>query len=163
MHAPGFPQFRLSAVRFLLAFRGGRLLARWVMCRDPEGFAARNIHYHDPSLMSREEAREYGSIFRDRDRTEVFIRILRESLDPSAMHELEKRLLEIRKGQQVPVPTRLFWARQDVIVPPSFGLRYQKLLPAAELIWFDRASHFLQVDDPEGTVQGILRFDEQSR
>jgi pimeloyl-ACP methyl ester carboxylesterase len=109
MHAPGFPQFRLSAVRFLLAFRGGRLLARWMMCRDPEGFAARNIHYHDPSIMSREEAREYGSIFRDHDRTGVFIRILRESLDPGAMRELEERLSKIRDRKGTLAPVRLFW------------------------------------------------------
>jgi len=158
MHAPGFRQFRLSAMRFLLAFHSGRTLARWMMCRDPEGFAARNIHYYDPSLMSREEAREYGSIFQDRDRTEVFIRILRESLEPGAMPELEERLSEIRDSKGTLAPIRLFWAREDVMVPPAFGLKYQELLPTAELVWFDRASHFLHVDDPERTVREIVRF-----
>lgn len=158
MHAPGFPQFRLSAMQLLLAFHSGRTLARWMMCRDPEGFAARNIHYYDPSLMSREEAREYGAIFRDQDRTEVFFRILRESLDPGAMQELEERLLKIRDSKGTLAPVRLFWARQDTMVPPAFGLKYQELLPTAELVWFDRASHFLHVDDPERTVREIVRF-----
>jgi pimeloyl-ACP methyl ester carboxylesterase len=158
MHAPGFPQFRLSALRFLLAFPGGRLLARRLIGRNPEGFAARNIHYYDPSIMSREEAREYGSIFRAQDRTEVFIRILRESLAPGAMRELAGRLAEIRGGKGMLPPVRLFWAREDAIVPPVFGVRYQELLPTAELIWFDRASHFLHVDDPERTVREIMRF-----
>ncbi len=158
MHAPGFPQFRLSVMRFLLAFRGGRFLARWMMCREPEGFVARNIHYYDPSIMSCEEAREYGAIFRDRDRTEVFIRILREGLDPGPMRELEERLSEIRDGKGRLPPVRLFWAREDTMVPPAFGLKYQELLPRAELVWFDRASHFLHVDDPERTVREIVRF-----
>lgn len=158
MHAPGFPQLRLSAMQFLLNFHGGRALVRRIMCRDPDGFAASNIHYYDPSLMSREEAREYGAIFRDRDRTEVFIRILRESLDPSAMRELEERLSEIRDSKRMLAPVRLFWAREDVMVPPNFGLKYQELLPMAELVWFDQASHFLQVDDPERTVKEIMRF-----
>jgi pimeloyl-ACP methyl ester carboxylesterase len=108
--------------------------------------------------MSHEEAREYGSIFRDPDRTEVFIRILRESLDPRAMRELAGRLAEIRDGKGMLPPVRLFWAREDAIVPPAFGLKYQELLPTAELIWFERASHFLHVDDPERTVQEIMRF-----
>ena len=158
MHAPSFPQFRLSAMRFLLAYRGGRLLARWMMCRDPEGFAARNIHYYDPSITSREEAREYGSIFRDPDRTAVFFRILRENLNPGPMRELEERLSEIRGGEGRLPPVRLFWARQDAMVPPAFGLKYQQLLPRTELVWFDRASHFLHVDDPERMVREIMSF-----
>jgi len=108
--------------------------------------------------MSREEAREYGSIFRDRDRTEVFIRILREGLDPSAMRELEERLSEIRDSKGMRAAVRLFWAREDAMVPPTFGLKYQELLPTADLVWFDRASHFLHVDDPERTVREIVRF-----
>jgi pimeloyl-ACP methyl ester carboxylesterase len=158
IHAPGFPQFRLSAMRFLLAFHNGRTLFRWVICRDPEGFAARNIHYFDSSIMSREEAREYGSIFHDRDRTDVFFRILREGLAPGAMRDLAKSLSKIRDGKGKLVPVRLLWARSDVIIPPAFGRKYQELLPAAELVWFDRTSHFIHVDDPERTVREIVRF-----
>lgn len=86
------------------------------------------------------------------------IRILRESLDPGPMRELEERLSEIRDGKGRLPPVRLFWAREDTMLPPAFALRYQKLLPAAELVWFDRASHFLHVDDPERTVREIVRF-----
>lgn len=160
MHAPGFPQFRISALRFLLAWPVSRTVVRWVMCKDPEGFVTRNIHYHDASIMSREEAREYGSIFHDRDRTEIFLRILRESLDPRWMRELTERLSAMRDDKWAPIPTRLFWAREDALIPPAFGRRYQELLPTAELVWFDHASHFLQVDDPVRTVREIMRFDE---
>jgi pimeloyl-ACP methyl ester carboxylesterase len=158
MHAPGFPQFRLSMLLLLLAFPAGRALMRWRMRRDPDGFAAQNIHYHDASMMSREEAAEYGAIFRDPARTELFIRILRESFDAADRRELEKRLAEIRSGRGRLPPVRLLWAREDKLVPPEFGWRYQKLLPNAELVWFDGASHFLQVDAPERTVEEIMRF-----
>jgi pimeloyl-ACP methyl ester carboxylesterase len=160
MHAPGFRQFGALALQWLLAVHSGRQLMRWMMCRDPEGFAGRNIHYYDPYIMSREEAREYGSIFRDQGRTEVFIRILRESLAAGAMPELEERLLRIRDSKGTLAPIRLLWARQDAMVPPGFGLKYQKLLPTAELVWIDQVSHFIHVDDPERAVQEILRFDE---
>jgi pimeloyl-ACP methyl ester carboxylesterase len=158
MHAPGFPQVRLSLLLLLLASPAGRSLMRWRLRRDPEGFAAHNIHYHDASLMSREEAAEYGAIFRDPARTELFIRILRESFDPADRRELEERLAEIRSGQGRLPPVRLLWARQDTLVPPDFGWKYQKLLPTAELVWFEGASHFLQVDAPERTVEEIMRF-----
>lgn len=159
MHAPGFPQLRISLLHSLLAFPLSRMALRWMMCQDPEGFVARNIHYHDASLLSREEAREYGAIFRDRDRTEAFLRILSESLDPRFMRELAEQLVARRDDQRALIPIRLFWAREDVMVPPNFGLRYQKLLPDAELIWFNEASHFLQVDDPDRTIQELMKFD----
>ena len=160
MHAPGFFQPQSFALRSLLASPVGRALFRRRIYRDPEGFVARNIHYYDSTIMSREEAREYSSIFRDRARTDVFIRIFRDSLNPRYMRELVERL-SILRHQRLPwMPIRLFWAKQDVLVPASFGYRYQKLLPAAELVWFEHAGHFMQVDDPERTVQEIMRFDE---
>ena len=160
IHAPGFLQLQSLALWFLLASPIGRALFRKRISRDPEGFVAQNIHYYDSTIMSGEETREYGSIFRNQARTDVFIRIFRESFNPHTMRELVERLSVMKHDGQAPVPIRLFWAKQDVLVPASFGHRYQKFLPAAELVWFDHAGHFLQVDDPGRTVKEILRFDE---
>ena len=157
IHAPGFFQLQNFALRFLLASPVGRALFRRLISRDPEGFVARNIHYYDSTTMSREEAREYSSIFHDRARTDLFIRIFRESFNPRYMRELVKRLKPDRLSL---APTRLFWAKRDVLIPASFAHRYQKLLPFAEIVWFDHAGHFVQVDDPERTVKDIMRFDE---
>ena len=157
IHAPGFFQLQNFALRFLLASPVGRALFRRLISWDPEGFVARNIHYYDSTTMSREEAREYSSIFHDRARTDLFIRIFRESFNPRYMRELVKRLKPDRLSL---APTRLFWAKRDVLIPASFAHRYQKLLPFAEIIWFDHAGHFVQVDDPGRTVKEILRFDE---
>jgi pimeloyl-ACP methyl ester carboxylesterase len=160
IHAPGFFQLQNLALRFLLASPVGRALFRKLIFRDPERFVAQNIHYYDPTIMSREEAREFSSIFRDRARTDVFIRIFRESFDPHYMRELVERLSIKKHDRQSLVPIRLFWAKRDVLIPASFGHRYQKLLPTAELVWFDHAGHFLQVDDPRRTVKEIMMFDE---
>jgi pimeloyl-ACP methyl ester carboxylesterase len=160
MHAPGILQLQSLALRVLLASPIGRALFRKRISRDPEGFVAQNIHYYDPTIMSREEAREYSSIFRDPARMDVFIRIFRESFDPRHMRELVERLSIMKHNGQMLVPIRLFWAKQDVLVPDAFGHRYQKLLPSAELVWFDHAGHFLQVDDPARTVREIMRFDK---
>jgi pimeloyl-ACP methyl ester carboxylesterase len=160
IHAPGFPQLQVSALRLYLASAFGRSLFRKLIFRDPEAFVAQNIHYYDSTIMSHEEAREYSSIFRDQARTDVFIRIFRESFKPHSMRELVERLSAMRQDGRALPPVRLFWAKHDVLVPASFGLRYQKLLPSAELVWFDHAGHFLQVDDPGRTVKEIMRFDE---
>ena len=87
-----------------------RPLVRQLIWKDLETFAARNTHYYDPSIMSREEAREYGSMFHDRDRTEVFFRIFRESFDPRSMRELRNQLSAIRDDRRPFVATRLLWA-----------------------------------------------------
>ncbi|HEU0294567.1 MAG TPA: alpha/beta hydrolase [Anaerolineales bacterium] len=160
IHAPGFFQLQSFALRILLASPIGRALFRKLISQDPESFVVRNIHYYDSTIMSRQEAREYSSIFRDPARTDVFIRILRESFDPRYMRELVERLSIMKHNGLLLVPIRLFWAKQDVLVPAAFGHRYQKLLPSAELVWFDHAGHFLQVDDPARTVREIMRFDE---
>lgn len=160
MHAPGFFQLQSFALRILLASAIGRALFRNYISQDPEGFVARNIHYFDATIMSREEAREYSSIFRERARMEVFTRIFRESFDPRYMRELVERLSIMKHDGQLLVPIRLFWAKQDVLVPAAFGHRYQKLLPSAKLVWFDHAGHFMHVDDPARTVREIMRFDE---
>jgi pimeloyl-ACP methyl ester carboxylesterase len=160
IHAPGFFQFQSFALRVILASSLGRALFRKFIFREPEGFVARNIHYYDPTIMSREEAREYSSIFRDQTRMEVFIRIFRENFNPRHMRELMRRLFAMKQDGTLKVPIRLFWAKQDVLVPASFGYRYQKLLPSAEPAWFDHAGHFVQIDTPESTFREIMRFDE---
>jgi pimeloyl-ACP methyl ester carboxylesterase len=44
------------------------------------------------------------------------------------------------------------------MVPPSVGPRLAALVPEAQLVWLDRASHFAQVDDPDALVAEIERF-----
>ena len=159
IHAPGFPHAKLRLVQLGMSLPGAAALFRRLVTKDPETFVAKNVHYHDPRTMSLEEARLYGAIFRDAARTEVFRRILRESLSISKMNELHARIREIRSnGEPLPL-TRLLWARHDVMVPAAFGEKYKALLPDADLVWLDDVSHFMHVDDPERTAAAILAPD----
>ena len=57
-----------------------------------------------------------------------------------------------------PIPLRLVYARRDPMVPPSVGKRLARLLPSAEMVWLDRASHFAHVDATEPFVESVLEF-----
>lgn len=151
MHAPGVPLARLYALAAAVRVPGARRAAAWVMRRDPAAFALRNVHYRDESLKSREEAEEYGSIFRSEARTAFFLRILAESLRPSAMRALHRLL------PGVAAPTTLLYADSDPMVPPAVGPALFRHMPQARFVWMRETSHFMHVDTPEAAVEEILR------
>lgn len=168
MHAPGYPAARTRALNALLGapLLGSalaELLAR-VCHRWPETFVAKNVHYLRDDMMSREEAAEYGGLFATMDGARVFARILHESVDP---HEHARIIGELRarnaRGLSFPCPTRVLYARKDVMVPAEFGPLYHADIPGSELVWMDDASHFLQVDAPTRTVAQIVSFDPDAR
>lgn len=49
------------------------------------------------------------------------------------------------------------WGRQDKVTPPSEAAMAQEKFPNAEIHWFDRCGHFPHWDQPEETVELILR------
>jgi pimeloyl-ACP methyl ester carboxylesterase len=164
MHAPGYPAARTRALNMLLgapvlgsALSG--LVAR-VSHRWPETFVAKNVHYLRDDMMSQEEAAEYGGLFATMNGARVFARILHDSVDPNEhariIGELRARNAE---GLPFPCPTRIVYARKDVMVPAEFGPLYHADIPGSELVWMDDASHFLQVDAPERTVAQLMSFD----
>ena len=164
MHAPGYPSARTRALNVLLGapLLGGGLasLVARVSHRWPATFVAKNVHYLRDDMMSQEEAAEYGGLFATMDGARVFARILHESVDP---REHAKIIGELRArvtgGRPFPCPTKILYARKDVMVPAEFGPLYHADIPGSELVWMDDASHFLQVDAPERTVEQILSFD----
>ncbi len=160
MHAPGIPEPRLHLLHAILALPGARALFR-LYTRDHEQFALDNVHYRDESLKSREEVREYARWTQEPARREIFFRHLFQTMAPGAMKRLPAQIAEARKSAVLP-PIRLLWSRWDPLVPPRFGPRYQALLPEAELVWLDDASHFLHVDAPEACVRELLRFGADS-
>jgi pimeloyl-ACP methyl ester carboxylesterase len=154
IHSPGFPEVRLYAMHALLWFEASKgLLA--TLTREPEQFALDNCHYHDMSLISREQTREFGRQLAIPERRECFRRNLFETMDPWTMRELPDAV----KNAKVMRPVKLLWAKHDVLVNPAYGERYKELLPDAELVVIDESSHFTQVDQPVRTIEEILRFD----
>jgi pimeloyl-ACP methyl ester carboxylesterase len=165
MHAPGYPSLRTRALEVLfgaplLGDALSTLVAR-VSHRWPRTFVAKNVHYLRSDMMSEEEVTEYGELFATMEGARVFARILRESVDP---HEHAAIIAELRAraraGTPFPCPVRILYAREDVMVPPSFGPLFHSDIPGSELVWMDDASHFLQVDAPGPTVAQIVSFDE---
>jgi pimeloyl-ACP methyl ester carboxylesterase len=159
IHAPGFPEPRLYLLHALLGLPFSPGLLK-LAAKNPEQFAFDNGHYADPDVRSREETREYSKWTADPQRREVFRRTLEETMDPFVMEKLPAEVAAVRAKGALP-PVRLLWARRDVLVSPKFGPRYQALLPEAELVWLDDASHFAQVDAPDATVREIVRFGAQ--
>jgi pimeloyl-ACP methyl ester carboxylesterase len=168
MHAPGYPTARTRALNALLGAPvlgpGLASLVARVSHRWPRTFVAKNVHYLRKDMMSEEECTEYGELFATIEGARVFARILLESVDPtehaSIIGELRARA---QAGTAFPCPVRILFARKDVMVPASFGPLFHADIPGSELVWVDDASHFLQVDAPERTVEQIVSFDREAR
>jgi len=164
MHAPGYPLVRTRALHALfgtpLVGSGVAELVAEVSHRFPRMFVSKNVHYHRADMMSEEEAAEYGRLFETKSGARVFAKILEESLDPGEHASIVGELFARKeRGEAFPCPTRILYARKDVMVPPSFGPLFHADIPGSELVWMEDASHFLQVDAPERTVEEIVGFD----
>lgn len=164
MHAPGYPFARTRALNVLLGApllgAGLSSLVAAVSHRWPRTFVAKNVHYLRKDMMSEEEATEYGRLFATRRGARVFARILHESVDPREHAKIIEELRgRVADGKVFPCPTKILYARKDVMVPPAFGPMFHADIPGSDLVWMDDASHFLQVDAPERTVDEIVSFD----
>jgi pimeloyl-ACP methyl ester carboxylesterase len=164
MHAPGYPFVRTRALNALLGApllgSGLASLVVRVSHRWPRTFIAKNVHYLRKDMMSEEECTEYGDLFSTLDGARVFARILHESVDPTEHATIIAELrARVREAEPFPCPTKVLYARKDVMVPASFGPLFHADIPGSELAWMDDASHFLQVDAPERTVEEIASFD----
>jgi pimeloyl-ACP methyl ester carboxylesterase len=163
VHSPVLPDWRLRALHATLALPGVKPALAWMIRREPERWAHRNVHYYDERLKSLEEAREYGAPLSTKDGVYAFVKWLTEGLAPTTLTrfatELQHRL---DQGVEFPVPLLLLYARQDPLVDPAMGEVLNRLVPAARLVRLDRSSHFAQVDRPDAVAQELLSFfDEQ--
>jgi pimeloyl-ACP methyl ester carboxylesterase len=154
IHSPGLPLARLYALRAAMALPGAPRLLHRLVLRDPLRWAHRNVHYHDESLKSLEEAREYGEPLATRAGCDAFARYLGETLDPFAMRRFAARLA----AAPFPVPLLLLYATTDPMVPPVVGHRLAALVPDAEMVWLEGTSHFMHVDTPRPVAEHVIRF-----
>lgn len=147
LHAPGFPEPRLWALKLALAIPGVESALAWFIRRDPQRWAHRNVHYWDESLKSLEEAREYGAPLADDAGARTFIRYLKDAVDPLGFMRLQRSIRNRALGAEPPV--LLLYARDDPMVPPALGPRWAEALPEARLTWIEEGSHFAHVDAVE--------------
>lgn len=154
LHAPGLRIPRMTALR--LAFRvipKSDAVLRWLLS-DPERWVHRNVHYWDETLKSREEHREYAVPLRTPEGVRAFWHVLRDTMDAAEMDRFEMELRE----RGFPIPLQLVYAKRDPMVPPVVGERLRALLPAAEFVQLDAASHFAHVDAPDAFAAAVLPF-----
>ena len=137
-------------------------ITRWLVRRDPKRWVHKNVHYFDETLKSREEHREYARPLETEDGLDAFVRMLDETMSVRAMQAFEREL-EVR-GASFPVPLQLVYARKDPMVPPVVGERLARLLPTAEMVWLENASHFAHVDAPAAFLRvAVPFFDRRSK
>lgn len=159
IHAPGLPELRLTALHAAMRVPGARRALVALIRRDPLRWAHRNVHYFDETLKSREEAREYGDPLASEEGAEAFAGWLADALAPRDLEAfLVQLIMRLRHRAAFPVPLQLVYARRDPMVPPKIGDKLAELIPSAELVWLDDASHFAQVDAPEALLEAMTPF-----
>lgn len=159
IHSPAFPDGKLDLLAALLRAPGTRALAAWLARRSPLRWAHRNVHYHDETLKSLEEAHEYGDPLATREGGRAFAAYLAETMAPGQMREFTRDLASRKgRGEAFPTPLLLLYAKRDPLVPPSNGERLSVLIPEAKLTWVAETSHFMHVDSPDRVVAEVLPF-----
>lgn len=155
LHSPGVPTARMYALKTGMLIPGGLSVTAWLCRQDPLRWAHANVHYYDESLKSLEEAREYGEPLRDPAGGLAFAKYLGETLDVRYMAEFVERLRDL---SEFPVPLQLVYATRDPMVPPEVGRQLSVLVPDAELVWLEEASHFAHVDATQPFLQATAPF-----
>lgn len=142
LHSPGVPTARMHALYWALRVLPARWLIDLLVRRAPERWVHKNVHYYDESLKSREEHREYAAPLATPAGRRTFYRHLRDSLSVREMKQFVRAL----RAQPFPIPLLFVYAKRDPMVPPIVGAKLHALVPAAQMIELDEASHFAHVD-----------------
>lgn len=59
---------------------------------------------------------------------------------------------------QIGVPTLLVWGKDDVVTPPAAAVEFQRLLPNARIVWFDRCGHVPMMEHPGLFSEAVVGF-----
>ncbi len=159
LHGPAVPLPRLYALKGALGLPGSAALFDALVRRDVERWVHTNVHYYDETLKSREEHAQYAAPLRTAAGRRGLYKYLRETMSVSGLATFEARLRRRRDGGEAfPVPLQLIYARRDPMVPPVVGKRLSALVPGADMVWLERASHFAHVDNPGAFLDAALPF-----
>lgn len=154
LHSPGIPTARMHALRWALRLLPSRFIVDRLVRRDPEKWVHKNVHYYDETMKSREEHRVYSAPLKTAEGRRTFYRHLRDSLDSREMSRFAKALA----ARPFPIPLCLVYAARDPMVPAIVGQRLRALVPDAQFIELDEASHFAHVDAAPRFVAAIESF-----
>jgi pimeloyl-ACP methyl ester carboxylesterase len=159
LHSPGVPTARMHALWWALRLTPSRWLIDRLVRKNAERWVHKNVHYYDESLKSREEHREYAMPLSTPEGRKGFYRHLRDAMDVRTMSRFVKQL----RATPFPIPLLLVYAKKDPMVPPIVGDKLHALVPQAQMIRLDEASHFAHVDAAPRFVEAVTPFLSASR
>lgn len=154
LHSPGVPTARMHALRWALRLLPSRFIVDRLVRRDPERWVHKNVHYYDETMKSREEHRVYSAPLKTPEGRRTFYHHLRDALDSREMSKFASAIA----GKPFPIPLCLVYAARDPMVPAIVGKRLRELVPDAQFIELDEASHFAHVDAAARFVAAIEPF-----
>lgn len=62
---------------------------------------------------------------------------------------------------EITAPTLLVWGRQDIVTPPEAAEQFQRLMPAARLVWLDQCGHAPMIELPEQFARLMVEFNAE--
>ncbi|MFL6447143.1 MAG: alpha/beta fold hydrolase [Bryobacteraceae bacterium] len=62
---------------------------------------------------------------------------------------------------RIEVPTRILWGKKDAFLLSSLATVSHSMCSRAEVIWFDRATHWLHLEEPDAVNAALLEFFSQ--
>lgn len=154
LHSPGLWTGRMVALTIAGKILPAAHIVEKLVARDPLRWVHSNVHYYDESVKSREEHREYATPLSTKEGRRSFYKHLVEALDVVEMKRFEASL----KRTPFPIPLCLVYTDKDPVVPPAVGDRLRALVPKAEFVRMNDASHFAHVDCPERFAAAVEPF-----
>jgi len=62
------------------------------------------------------------------------------------------------RAGRIEVPTRILWGRRDAFLLPSLATASDRKCARSEIVWFDRATHWLHLEEPELINSALINF-----
>lgn len=64
---------------------------------------------------------------------------------------------------QVDVPTRILWGKKDAFLLPSLATASERKCTRAEIVWFEGATHWLHLEEPDAVNSALIEFFSQPK
>jgi pimeloyl-ACP methyl ester carboxylesterase len=59
---------------------------------------------------------------------------------------------------RIEVPTRILWGKKDAFLLPGLAKASLRKCDRAEVLWFDRATHWLHLEEPDAVNSALIEF-----
>lgn len=125
--------------------------SRWMLLRPIFRVVLKQVTVFSPQSITAETSEIYRKPWiKNGDTRKAFRKVV--SMPPEKIAVPRKHLMDI------PVPTLILWAKNDLILKPAIAKKLQSDIPNATLKIVDRCGHFLQEDRPEKVTEHMLYF-----